>query len=133
MHISKTKIQIRFADADPLNHVNNVNMQHYFDIGKSEFFAEILDIHGTFGKNSVVQANLNTNFYAPVFLTDDIIVTTELSHIGNRSFVLLQKIVCNKTGFVKADSKSTLVCFDAQSQTAVDMPDSWREKFNAAI
>lgn len=33
----ETQIQMRFADIDVLGHVNNVNQQHYFDLGKSTF------------------------------------------------------------------------------------------------
>ena len=32
----ESDIQIRFADADSLGHINNVNLQHYFDVGKME-------------------------------------------------------------------------------------------------
>ena len=38
----ETKIQMRFADVDMLGHVNNVNQQHYFDLGKSDFFRRVL-------------------------------------------------------------------------------------------
>lgn len=33
----ETQIQMRFADIDVLGHVNNVNQQHYFDLGKCDF------------------------------------------------------------------------------------------------
>ncbi len=35
---------MRFADVDMLGHVNNVNQQHYFDVGKSDFFRSVLDL-----------------------------------------------------------------------------------------
>lgn len=41
--MTTTPIQMRFADVDMLGHVNNVNQQHYFDVGKSDFFAQVLD------------------------------------------------------------------------------------------
>ena len=34
----ETQIQMRFADIDVLGHVNNVNQQHYFDLGKCDFY-----------------------------------------------------------------------------------------------
>lgn len=40
--VVESKIQIRFADADCLNHINNVNLQHYFDIGKMDFYEKVL-------------------------------------------------------------------------------------------
>ena len=33
--MTTTPIQMRFADVDMLGHVNNVNQQHYFDVGKA--------------------------------------------------------------------------------------------------
>lgn len=41
--MTTTPIQMRFADVDMLGHVNNVNQQHYFDVGKSDFVAQVLD------------------------------------------------------------------------------------------
>ena len=38
----ESDIQIRFADADSLGHINNVNLQHYFDVGKMEFYEKVL-------------------------------------------------------------------------------------------
>ena len=38
----ESDIQIRFADSDSLGHINNVNLQHYFDVGKMEFYEKVL-------------------------------------------------------------------------------------------
>ena len=38
----ETQIQMRFADIDVLGHVNNVNQQHYFDLGKCDFYKQVL-------------------------------------------------------------------------------------------
>ena len=40
----ETKIQMRFADIDVLGHVNNVNQQHYFDLGKCDFYKQVLGL-----------------------------------------------------------------------------------------
>ncbi|MFI3267800.1 MAG: acyl-CoA thioesterase [Rikenellaceae bacterium] len=133
MYKSQEDIQIRFADVDSLKHVNNVNIQHYFDIGKRDFLDTVLNLEGVFGKYSIVQANVNTNFYAPIFLEDSVYVTTALSHIGNKSFVLFQEIICKKTGTVKSDSKATLVCFNTELQVAEEMSLEWRRKLEKAL
>ncbi len=44
MRHTETDIQIRFADIDILGHVNNVNLQHYFDLGKTAFYREVLEV-----------------------------------------------------------------------------------------
>ena len=38
----ETQIQMRFADIDVLGHVNNVNQQNYFDLGKCDFYKQVL-------------------------------------------------------------------------------------------
>ena len=40
----ETQIQMRFADIDVLGHVNNVNQQHYFDLGKCDFYKQVLGL-----------------------------------------------------------------------------------------
>ncbi|MFI3262637.1 MAG: thioesterase family protein [Rikenellaceae bacterium] len=133
MYKSEVDIQIRFADVDSLHHVNNVNIYHYFDIGKRDFLSAVLDLGGVFGKYGLVQANINTNFYVPVFINDEVSVTTKLSHIGNKSFVLFQEVVCKKTGLVKCDSKATMVCFNTEKQLAEEMTAEWRSKLEKAL
>ena len=40
--VLETEIQKRFSDVDPFQHVNNVSQQMYFDVGKMEYYEQVL-------------------------------------------------------------------------------------------
>ena len=40
--IIKTLIQKRVSDIDMFQHVNNVSQQMYFDLGKADFYRQVL-------------------------------------------------------------------------------------------
>ena len=40
--IIKTFIQKRVSDIDMFQHVNNVSQQMYFDLGKADFYRQVL-------------------------------------------------------------------------------------------
>ena len=41
-----TPVQKRFSDVDSFMHVNNIWQQSYFDMGKTQFYTQVLGITG---------------------------------------------------------------------------------------
>ncbi len=123
----KTDIQIRFADVDMLGHVNNVNLQHYFDLGKTNFFHHIM--HGDLVWNGIglITASTQTSYFNQTRFDDKIYAETECEKIGNKSITLLQRLVDAVSGQVNAESRTVLVAFDFSRQESVVVPDAWRE------
>ena len=121
-----TPIQKRFSDVDSFMHVNNIWQQSYFDMGKTEFYTKVLGITGVFDKLRIITASTHTDYFGQVRLTDDIVVTTDVSRLGNKSMTLHQ---CIKSGEkVLTESSSVMVAFDFETQQTVQIPDEWREK-----
>lgn len=58
----ETKIQMRFADVDMLGHVNNVNQQHYFDLGKSDFFRRVLGMKPVWKSEGLIMVSTRTDY-----------------------------------------------------------------------
>lgn len=127
----RTKVQMRFADMDALRHVNNVSLQHYYDLGKSEYFSQVLHLTSIWDGAGFIQVNTNTSYLAQVRLTDDIWVETCVSKLGGKSFTFSQRIVDNTTHEVKSESQSVIVCFDMEKQVSIDMPEEWRSKMSS--
>ncbi len=121
-------IQIRFADVDSFKHVNNVNLQHYFDLGKTTYFEVVFDLNESESKQAFIIASYTTSFFSQVRFADDIYVSTAIEKIGNKSITLLQKIVCHSTGEVRAECRTIMVAFDFELQTPIVVPDEWRAK-----
>lgn len=123
-----TPIQLRFNDIDIQGHMYNGQYQHIFDLGKNEYFDQILGIEHMDGAQSVVTASSNTNFYIPVGFKDQVVIRTSIEKVGTKSFVVFQQLVDLHTDTVKADSHTIMVGYNAVTKVSFVIPDDWREK-----
>lgn len=121
-----TPVQKRFSDVDSFMHVNNIWQQSYFDMGKTEFYTKVLGITGVFDKLRIITASTHTDYLGQVRLTDDIVVTTDVSRLGNKSMTLHQRIMLGDKCLT--ESSSVMVAFDFETQQTVAMPQEWRDR-----
>lgn len=121
-----TPVQKRFSDVDSFMHVNNIWQQSYFDMGKTEFYSKVLGITGVFDKLRIITASTHTDYLGQVRLTDNIVVTTDVSRLGNKSMTLHQCIMSGDR--VLTESSSVMVAFDFETQATVAIPEEWRAK-----
>ncbi len=122
----RTPIQKRFADVDMLGHVNNVNLQHYFDLGKSDFFRQVISIYSHLEGTGLITGSTATTYLLQTRMHDNNAVETCVEKLGNKSLTLYQRIVDLDTGAVNAESRSVMVAFDFDRQATVELPDWWR-------
>ena len=63
-------VQIRFSDVDQFGHMNNSSYFALYDLAKTSY---IRDVFGEliWDKLGIVVANINADFLAPVFFSDD--------------------------------------------------------------
>lgn len=123
-------VQLRFNDADSLGHINNSVYFSFYDLGKTEYFK---NLHGEViapKDIDIVVAHVEVDFIAPVFLTDEIAVQTAVSEIGNKSFELVQRIICIKTDAVKCVCRTVMVGFDFDANTSKMISDTWRNSIS---
>ena len=120
-----TPIQKRFSDVDSFMHVNNIWQQSYFDLAKTEFYQKVLGILGVFDKLRIITASTHTDYIGQVRLTDDIVVTPDVSRLGNKSMTLHQRIMSGDRCLT--ESSSVMVAFDFETQQTVALPDAWRQ------
>lgn len=130
---TKLDIQIRFADVDMLRHVNNVNLQHYYDLAKNYHFSQIIGLRPGYTSKSIITAATNSSYFKQTRVDDDIYVETQIEKVGHKSITLFQRIIARPTGEVKSESRSVMVTYDFEHQTSIPIPDDWREKFEASI
>ena len=129
----ETNIQMLFADVDVLGHVNNVNQQHYFDIGKSDFFARILHLQAPWHTRGVIIVSTRTDYKGQILMGSSVCVITGVEEIGNKSFRLFQQIIDTETREVRTECTTVLVAFDFEAQQSIELPASWREKLSTQI
>ena len=128
-----TKIQMRFADVDMLGHVNNVNQQHYFDVGKSDFFHQVLGLEPYWREEGLITVATNTSFVRQIRMNEPIVVRSRVREIGYKSFSLIQQIINSETQELKTDSFVTMVCFDFFAEQSIPIPEHWRKALEEAL
>lgn len=122
-------IQIRFSDVDSFGHVNNNAYFSFYDLGKQEFFNDVLP--GNFTKQDVVPviANIQADFLLPIFYGDKVVVETRVGHLGEKSFMLEQQAVSLDGTKVYCRCNTILVCFSQSEKKTVSIPDDYRTAF----
>ena len=126
----RTEIQKRFSDIDSFRHVNNVSQQMYFDVGKMEYYEQVLGDEVLLGDLRIITVSTSTSYMGQIRFEDRIAVTTCVERIGTKSLTLLQRIVADD-GTVRSQSRSVMVAFDFEAQQSVPVPDAWRRALEA--
>lgn len=125
--MTRTEIQIRFSDVDILNHVNNVRLQEYYDLGKSHYFSEVLHLPIKWNERGFIAASTSTSYISEVQYTNALVVTTKVSKIGTKSITIYQEIIDSATNTLKGFSTSILVAFDIVNHVSIEIPKNWRD------
>jgi len=123
-------IQLRFNDFDALGHVNNSVYFSFYDLGKTDYFRNVIPEMTTDQHVGVVIANIQVNFLLPVYPQENVAVQTAVTEIGHKSFKLLQQLIDLDTNEVKCICNTVMVGFDAQTKTTRPIYDEWRKAIN---
>ena len=83
--VLETEIQKRFSDVDPFQHVNNVSQQMYFDVGKMEYYEQVLGDEVLLGDLRIITVSTSTSYMGQVRMGDDIRVTTTCERCSSSS------------------------------------------------
>lgn len=118
--------QIRFSDVDQFGHVNNSVYFSLYDLAKTSYFKDVLGMT-EWGEQVVVVANINANFYMPVFFSDEIVIETSAVQIGNKSFTLLQRAITKVGKEVKCECRTVLVMYDLLTKEPMPIPQAYKE------
>lgn len=121
-------VQIRFSDVDQFGHVNNSVYFSLYDLAKTTY---IKDVFGDmdWSKLAIVVANINANFFTPVFFSDNLVIETAVIHLGHKSFTLLQRAVTTDSNEVKCECRTVMVAYDLASKE----PKLISDEYKAAI
>ncbi len=123
-------VQIRFGDVDRFGHVNNNAYFAYYDIGKQAYMLEVFGREVFTSDIAPVIVNINADFIMPVLYADEVGVETRISHLGEKSFVIQQRVV-RRDGTVCSQCATTMVCFSLKEQKSVEIPENYRFQIEA--
>ena len=104
-------VQIRFSDVDQYGHMNNSVYFSLYDLAKTSYFRDVFGAEEC-NKFSVVVVNINADFLAPVFFSDELVIETTVIHLGHKSFTMLQRAFNKASGVLKCQCRTVLVGYD---------------------
>ncbi|MDR2834668.1 MAG: thioesterase family protein [Bacteroidales bacterium] len=125
----KVKIQIRFSDIDAVNHVNNSIISQYYDVGRINYFQEILGEKFDWSDVLAVVVNTENNYYHSINQRDNIFVETKLEKFGLKSMTMFQQIVEENTNIIKSTCKTILAGYDKINHCSAEIPEDFKRKF----
>ena len=119
-------VQIRFSDVDQYGHMNNSSYFSIYDLAKNSYMR---DVFGDKNWNDIgiVVANINADFLAPVFFSDELYIETTVVHLGHKSFTLLQRAINKASGVLKCQCRTVMVGYDMATKEPVELPDSFKQ------
>lgn len=121
-------IQIRFNDIDSLGHVNNSMYQQYFDIGRIDYFDNVLGEKMNWETEGLILVNISISFLAQIKQYDSIVVKTKIVKLGNKSLEMKQEIFNGTTGKTASASTSIMVGYCGKKEESIPVPKRWRER-----
>ncbi|MBP3253465.1 MAG: acyl-CoA thioesterase [Bacteroidales bacterium] len=124
------EIQIRFADLDALNHVNNGFQCHYFDVGRVNYFQDALKRKINLAEIDLVLVHTEFDFLSPVEGNDEILVQSKTLSFGEKSVKMFQRIIDKHSGKVKTTCYSVLSAMDTTTKQSKQVPQEYRKAFS---
>jgi acyl-CoA thioester hydrolase len=127
-----TPIQVRFADLDPLWHVNNARFFSYFETGRFAYYRHLGLFDGVnFHDLGSIIADVHLTFLAPILLGQNIRVGTRICRLGNKSMDMEGVIEDLDTGKNQAVCKTVIVSYDYHENKTRPIPEKWRQVVSA--
>jgi len=123
----KLKIQIRFKDIDKLGHVNNANHLTYIELGRVEYFKDVVRTKMDWIKTGMILGKCEIIYKQPILLEDNLYCYTKVSRFGGKSFDMDSFLVVETANGpeIAAITKVTLICMDYESKQTVEVPQEW--------
>lgn len=125
--IFKSEVKVRFGETDALGHVNNTSFFAYIEVGRIDFLAHI-GASTSLEDWRYVVGHVSCDFIGQAYLSEELIITTYVSQIGNKSFTLMHDILRKSDNHRVAKGKAVLIYFNFETQKSERIPDSIRKK-----
>ncbi|NDJ35891.1 MAG: acyl-CoA thioesterase [Chloroflexi bacterium] len=120
-------IAVRFADMDPLNHVNNAKYFTYMETARIAYMRDVVELADEMKDLPLLLARATCDFKLPLTLEDTALVHVRVSRLGNTSIDMDYAITRQADGAVSALVQSVMVVFDHNAGAPAPIPQHWRD------
>jgi acyl-CoA thioester hydrolase len=113
-------VELRFADVDAMNHVNNAVFVTFLELARLRLWQERFGFAGSARDIPIIVARVSVDYRSPIGLEDRILVGVGVKEIGRTSFTLAYAI--EASGRLAADAETVQVFFDYTTRTPTPIP-----------
>lgn len=127
-------IEVRYADIDALQHVNNATYFTYMETARTHYMREVLGWSGGWRDLSIIIARATCDYLLPIRWGDRIRVYLRTARLGRKSFDFEYAIVREHEGQeseVVATGTSVQVAYDYGRGESMPIPEEWRARIIA--
>jgi acyl-CoA thioester hydrolase len=123
----ETTVKVRFSETDALGHISNISYFIYLEEARTDFFSELG--FGTGIENwKLILISAKCDFLKQGFFNQRLKIHSEITRIGNSSFMIGHRITDEQTGELIAKGEAGAVYFDFDKQKSERIPDHLRSK-----
>ena len=128
MPYSKT-IEVRFADCDMLQHVNNAVYLHYLEEARLGYYRQVFGEQGA-GDIDFILGEVTIRYLRPAFMGEALAVTVQMGEMRRSSFTMGYTIT-GGDGRPVAKAETVQVMYDYERLVSKPIPDDLRARFGA--
>ncbi|MDD1764340.1 MAG: acyl-CoA thioesterase [Methanobacteriaceae archaeon] len=122
-----TTVTPRFGDTDGLQHINNVALVEWFEVGRNPIFRIFTpDLDLSYEKWKLILVRTEFDYIGQMYYGEDVKITSFITEIGNTSFTIGHEAW--QDGELKARGKAVIVHYDFHRERSLPIPDSIRKK-----
>lgn len=111
-----------------LRHVNNIVLQQYYDLGKIDYFRNVVGMPAIWTEEAFIVVSTKVDFLEEVTVDNKLIVQTTITKVGTKSVTFYQEMVDGTSGKVKSRNESVMVAFDLNNRVSMVVKPEWRER-----
>lgn len=125
------RLDVRFADCDPLGHVNNAVYLTYLETARFGLWKRLWEFSGETAMTAargagLILARVECDYRLPATYGDTLDVRLGLAGIGRTSFTYEYEIVDASTARMIAQARTVIVLYDYQAGKPVEIDDARR-------
>ena len=119
-------ISIRYADLDPIGHVNNTAMPMFFEEARLRFIYPVLQAGGRNDLDLVLVRTV-IEYVKEISYPSTVEIGSRVHRVGTKSLHMLHGVF-DASGACVGTGECTLVIFNRQSRTSAAPPDELRQR-----
>lgn len=132
------RVEVRFADCDPLGHVNNAVYLSYLEQARFGLWRRLWGFNGetamTAARGSgLILARVECDYRLPSTYGDELDVRLGLAAIGRTSFTYEYEVSDVATARLVAEAKTVIVLYDYSAARPVVIDDALREDLSRSF